>query len=440
MWLLTKIQTLQLTTPHPSFTSEDQRNRVEFVMGALLGFTFIHLILTFSTFIIANKGITLDIVLLCLQTISLFTAYLIARTPYYKRAQWLAIIGTFLCTFGIIYVIPTSHEALLAVIPIFIVGIFFPPSYVVIATLISITFITTLPFYVVGDWEGIPLTNGIIIGLAMMQVTSNFLIQNYNKRLIQRTQELADSETKLRSALAQILESDRLKIALEKERELNEMKTSLMTTISHEFRTPLTVIQMGRDILEKYEDRLKPEQRRKHLEAIGLQVQHLNQLIAQINISLDSLNKEQEFKPNYMNVERMAEMLVVQYKETTGKSHLFDVRLLGQLREVFVDKNLLELMLANLITNAIKFSESLSTIIIFIEHANEQLKIVVKDEGMGISTQDRKSVFEPLVRGSNVGAIGGTGLGLSIVRESVELHQGTTITIMLPTKSNQHSS
>ena len=116
-------------------------------------------------------------------------------------------------------------------------------------------------------------------------------------------------------------------------------------------------------------------------------------------------------------------------------------------KSYFIDPNLIRFIITNLVSNSVKYSPAGSSVNLELNNENDNIKIIVKDEGVGIPDFDKKNLFEPFHRGSNIGEIQGTGLGLSIVKKSVELHdgeinfiskegKGTTFTVKIPQKVN----
>jgi signal transduction histidine kinase len=239
------------------------------------------------------------------------------------------------------------------------------------------------------------------------------------------------------------LAAESLRVSLEKEREMNTIKTNMMIMISHEFRTPLTVIQMARDTLTNYYDRLTPEQRQQRLDSISTKVKELSGLIQDINDTIASSNRQVDFNPTTINLDSSLRFMISQLKETPLFSHQITYSSKGSLEKVWMDAQVVETIVENLLNNAMKFSPENSTIYVSAIQQGDTVEITVSDTGIGIPAEDLSKIFMPFTRGSNTGTIRGTGLGLTIVQELVQLHQGkielssvvdkgTTVKVILP--------
>lgn len=231
---------------------------------------------------------------------------------------------------------------------------------------------------------------------------------------------------------------------LEKEAELNNLKTQFITTVSHEFRTPLSAISSNIQLLELYGDKW-PEN--KKTDAFGRIQKAIQELIALLN-DLSAIAKDQSGKLKinltYFELSGFCQELI------KDVSILFDSRVTIKLEnhsiisQVRMDKDLLRHIFINLLSNAIKFSPSEESVSFTIYDAGEnQLKFTIHDKGIGIPPEELGSIYEPFHRGNNVAAFPGTGLGLSIVKRCIDLHQGTlkieskldqgtTVTVILP--------
>lgn len=215
-----------------------------------------------------------------------------------------------------------------------------------------------------------------------------------------------------------------LQEALEKEKELNELKSRFVSMASHEFRTPLSTILSSAYLVTKYPETEDQPKRDKHIQRI---VSSVNMLTDILNDFL-SVGKIEEGK---MQV-RFADINIIDFTNTMV-GELQPILKKGQkivhkhtCDEVIVlDIALLKHILINLISNAVKFSGENKTITITTEKNNEMFRLSVKDEGLGISAEDQQHLFERFFRGTNVTNIQGTGLGLHIVAKYAELMEGT---------------
>lgn len=264
-------------------------------------------------------------------------------------------------------------------------------------------------------------------------------LQVLNRQLEGKVEERT---TVLREALSRLEESQHeLSEALDKERQLNEIKSRFVSMASHEFRTPLSTVLSSASLLAKYTSTEDQPKRERHIEKIKASVKHLNDLLEDF-LSLGKLD-EGKIGASYseFNIRRLVEETVDEMKSVTKAGQQIISKHSG--RDVIVsDGKMLKNILINLITNAIKFSDAGKPIYV-VSDADGQVTIKVKDEGIGIPDEEKQHLFESFFRARNAQNIQGTGLGLHIVKRYTELlngnirldstlHKGTTVTISIP--------
>ncbi|MFN8373562.1 MAG: PAS domain S-box protein [Anaerolineae bacterium] len=231
--------------------------------------------------------------------------------------------------------------------------------------------------------------------------------------------------------------------ALQREKELNELKSRFVTTVSHEFRTPLAVISIASEMLKRYSHRMTPEQRTQRLEGIETAVRNMTRLLSDTLTISRASEGRLEYKPESMDLEALCRQIIANLVETTGTTHQIEFTAQGMCSEIIGDRKLMEQMLEELLANAVKYSAEHSRVELLVNCTSEEVIIQVTDQGIGIPEGDASHIFEPFHRASNVGHAPGTGLGLAVVQEVVEVHQGkivfdshegagTTFTITLP--------
>lgn len=211
--------------------------------------------------------------------------------------------------------------------------------------------------------------------------------------------------------------------ALEKEKELNELKSRFVSMASHEFRTPLSTILSSAYLVSQYTSTDDQPRRDKHLQRI----------ISSVNLLTDILN-------DFLSVGKIEEGKISVRFSMTNIPHLVN-EMLGEIRpivkngqqllykhtgkeEAVMDMTLLKHIIINLVSNAIKFSPENGNINITTTIDGNTLTLSVKDEGIGISKEDMVHLFERFYRGTNAIHIQGTGLGLNIVSKYAELMNG----------------
>ncbi len=242
---------------------------------------------------------------------------------------------------------------------------------------------------------------------------------------------------------AQLVEKEKLQMALEKERELREFKSRFMSMMSHELRTPLTSIRLSHDMLTTYADQTSPEERQQFLANISSQVEYLTDLIKDMNTISKAENQQLEFAPEKRDLLTYCRGVVEEFQLAYHQTHRIDFETNCMRLEANLDGKLFRQVLNNLLSNAIKYSPEGGTIRFELMCGEKQATIRVSDEGIGIPPEDMGLLFEPFRRASNVGKLPGTGLGLAIAQQAVELHEGTitaesengvgtTFTIRLP--------
>ena len=238
-----------------------------------------------------------------------------------------------------------------------------------------------------------------------------------------------------------------LERALKKERELNELKARFVSMISHEFRTPLAVIQGSSDLLGSYQDQLTAERKQAHLEKIQHQVKHLTHLLDEILTISRSQSVGLQLQPERVDLEAFVAGMVRE-TESLVADHTLEFTVVGAARPVIIDPNLMKQAIGNLLSNAAKYSPELSRITLTLVYEPEQVQIRVQDEGIGIPEEDLEDLFDLFHRGRNAAHNPGTGVGLAIVKQVIEAHggtvevettlqQGSTFTLVLPAVINE---
>jgi PAS domain S-box-containing protein len=215
-----------------------------------------------------------------------------------------------------------------------------------------------------------------------------------------------------------------LRQALEREAELSDLKTRFVSMVSHEFRTPLAVIQTSSDLLQRYDGRLDASRKAEHLEKIGAQIQHMTGLLEDV-LTLGRMDTD-GFSVNLQPValdDLLLEMIAEFDQRPTERHLTYACR--GNCRSVVVDSKLIRVIVSNLLTNAVKYSPEGSDIHCQLTCEAESIVFSVRDQGVGIPEKDQERLFESFHRAANVGDTPGTGLGLAITKRAVEALGGT---------------
>ena len=213
-------------------------------------------------------------------------------------------------------------------------------------------------------------------------------------------------------------------LALEKEKELNELKSRFISMASHEFRTPLTTILGSAELLRHYGHKWSQEKKIVHFERIHSNVEHLVELLNDVLLIGQVEAGKLEFNPEPLDVVQYCCSLVEELQLSGGSEHTIVFTCQLSYLEGCLDEKLLRHILSNLLINAIKYSPTGSTVNFELICQKDLVIFQIQDSGIGIPCEDQQRLFESFHRANNVGNIPGTGLGLAIVKKSVDLHGG----------------
>ena len=265
------------------------------------------------------------------------------------------------------------------------------------------------------------------------QIENNMLLQK--KELEKVTNDIRKLNTELeakvsertvilREALMKLEQSQtELSEALDKEKELNEIKSRFVSMASHEFRTPLSTILSSASLIKKYPTSEEQEKREKHIHRIKDSVNHMNELLEDFL----SLGKLEEGKVTItvtsFTIKDFLADIVDEMKELLKKGQEIKVAYEGN-PDFTTDKRMLKNIILNLLSNATKFSDEGKNIWVTVSNTSKVLSLAVKDEGIGIPEDDLPHLFDTFFRGKNVSNIQGTGLGLPIIKRYIDLLQG----------------
>ena len=240
-------------------------------------------------------------------------------------------------------------------------------------------------------------------------------------------------------------QSELLQQALEKEQELNQLKSQFVSTVSHEFRNPLAVIRTAAELLDLHGATMFDAKMKNYVQRIKTSVQQMNQLMEDVLIMGRVEAERLHFTPTLTDLQQLCQNLLEECSLNLSDAHTIVFTHPNEALETWLDANLLRLILANLLNNAIKYSPLGGSIYFNYSYSTDGqlVSFQVQDQGMGIPAAEQAQLFESFFRASNTQSIEGTGLGLAIVKRCVTLHQGqidvtstvgvgTTFTVVLP--------
>ncbi|TAI48413.1 PAS domain-containing protein [Flagellimonas allohymeniacidonis] len=236
---------------------------------------------------------------------------------------------------------------------------------------------------------------------------------------------------------------------LKRERELSELKSRFISTASHEFRTPLSVILSSATLIEKQNEVGQEERRLRHLMRIRSNVQHLVSILNDF-LSLSKLDEGKTLaQPEYFDIIDLSKNIIeeIEVSKKAGQKITLDSN--GAHISVYLDPKLMRHILLNLLSNAVKYSEENSPILLKIHDGLYEVFLTVEDKGIGIPIEEQQHLFQRFFRAKNSVNIAGTGLGLHIVKQYTELmngklnftseeNKGSTFTLKFPKKVNSH--
>ena len=283
---------------------------------------------------------------------------------------------------------------------------------------------TTFPFWLSiseVNYENRKIFTGFVQDLTKQKEAEEKLRQyteELEKIVRERTEDLHRVVEKLENA------RDNVSLSLQKEKELNQLKSQFVSMASHEFRTPLGSMQLSASLINKYAEKKDLEGIYKHTTKIRNSVELLTNILNDF-LSLDRLEggKITAHHKDF-NLVKFSEEIIEEMQPMAKQNQHIVYQHTGSSGMVNLDPHLLKNAITNLISNAIKYSGE-NTFIEFNTYiSDDQCVIEVRDNGIGIPEADQKHLLEPFFRANNTGKIPGTGLGLNIVMQYAHLMNG----------------
>jgi PAS domain S-box-containing protein len=299
-----------------------------------------------------------------------------------------------------------------------------------------------------------------IVDITLRKIVEQDLVKKQNelekvtfeiRKLNTELEKKVDERTHILKEALEKLEQSQIELhdALDKEKQLNEIKSRFVSMASHEFRTPLSAVLSSAALISKYTKEDEQEKRDKHIGRIKDSVKHLNDILEDF-LSLGRLDEGRiSADPFEFNLRELIDETLIDVKVVLKPGQKFNFKYEGE-EKINSDKKLVRNILINLISNAAKFSEEDAPVIISAKSEPGINTITVTDKGIGISKKDQEHLFTMFYRASNVTNIQGTGLGLHIVKRYLDLingtvdlqstlGKGTSIAITFPNFTNDNS-
>jgi signal transduction histidine kinase len=230
---------------------------------------------------------------------------------------------------------------------------------------------------------------------------------------------------------------------LDREKELSQLKSNFVSMVSHEFRTPLGIIQSSSELLRDFYQKMQPGERNEQLESITRNTRRMAGMMEEILILSRLDAGKLDFQPAALDLNGFCRRLVDEVLSATNRRCLIELSLTSVPPKAKADERLLGHIFTNLLSNAVKYSEPGATVRFAVERDGPDAVCIVHDQGIGIPGYDQERLFKAFHRGGNVGTRPGTGLGLLLVKRCVDLHrgnvqlisklgEGTMVTVRLP--------
>ena len=285
------------------------------------------------------------------------------------------------------------------------------------------------------EFDGLSTSSKRLLKYHMIQALKgkhlSFEIEYKNSNYIINTTPILSKDGEVTHAVLVLLNiserkrnEERILKNLKKEKELSELKTRFISTASHEFRTPLSIILSSTSLIEKLNGPEKTERRLFHLERIKTNVEHLVNILNDF-LSLTKLEEgETKPTPEFFDLLQLSKSLIQQMEVNTKNGQSIVLECNHSKIEIYLDPKLVQHILLNLVSNAIKYSDENQPIILRIEEESQKVKIQVIDQGIGIPEEDKPYLFRRFFRARNSINVQGTGLGLHIVKSYTELMRG----------------
>ncbi|WP_143961947.1 hybrid sensor histidine kinase/response regulator [Litoribacter populi] len=270
------------------------------------------------------------------------------------------------------------------------------------------------------------------------------IFKDRKEKELQKLNELLEEKVKIRTA--ELNEANKeLQRSLEKEREINELKSRIVLNVSHGFKTPLTSILSSAQLLQKYAQKDHPFKAKmvKHADKIEASVRNLNNLLTNVLFFGKADENKIAYKPGKLYTSAFFNEVIDVVQAGVENKVTIAAKIEKLPKTIYCDQDLLYQIFENLLSNAAKYSKDNGEVKFNVWMDENILHASIKDAGIGIPAKEQAQLFDRFFRAGNVGIIEGSGLGLSIVKKSVdvlkgevtfesEVKKGTTFFVRIP--------
>ena len=263
-------------------------------------------------------------------------------------------------------------------------------------------------------------------------------LENHKNNLASLVEERTEELDVLNKELVNQLQKEKelemqLAVSLSREKEINQLKSKFIATVSHEFRTPLASLSTSSQMIQRYADKWSKEKLDYHHTNIEATVDYLTQLLDDV---LTSSRTDKEFltnNPEPIIIQDFLQLVTEQLQLELKDNH--NLTVINELTNpvISIDKKLFTHIITNLLSNAIKYSPNGGDVVLSISSENNYINIKVSDSGLGIPADEVKYIFDAFYRAQNTPGINGSGLGLNMIQRAVKVLGGD---ISVETKEN----
>jgi K+-sensing histidine kinase KdpD len=290
--------------------------------------------------------------------------------------------------------------------------------------------------------------NNELVGMQRELAKKNMELENHKSHLEEIVDERTGELNKAFISLKLANEKNKkytaiLEKTIEKEKEIQIFKSNIITTISHEFRTPLTSILSSTELINRYSYKWSEEKRKEHVNRIEMSVDYITKMLNDA-LLIDQIESGQiVINPELVDLSLLIKDCIHDFQKLTKDSQEIVYNPNSNKNIFQLDKKQMYLIVYNLLSNALKFSSTRGKVEIWLIVESKNFIIQVSDQGIGILPEEKDKIFKMFFRGTNSKNIPGIGLGLSILKRSVdlysgeisvssELNKGTTFTVKIP--------